>query len=182
MSSIVTRNILFSVQLLEYYSGANSPLGQAVISTPRSFNSKFIDIMVSRPSIKSIQSLLIHNTEYSVSLSEYVSYLSTSFPKIVLILPAETILDQLGIILSDSPKKEIQIESIMVNGTCIMYIVYIGDSSWVRIRPDEKLEYITRQLQVTGQQEASVRQLLELLLQNTELYEILRILVLTISE
>jgi hypothetical protein len=55
----------------------------------------------------------------------------------------------------------------MINGTCIMYVVYIGDSTWLRVRQEDKLEYVLRQLDAPAQ-EANIRQLFELMLQSVD--------------
>jgi hypothetical protein len=48
-----------------------------------------------------------------------------------------------------------------------MYVVYIGDSTWLRVRQEDKLEYVLRQLDAPAQ-EANIRQLFELMLQSVD--------------
>lgn len=64
-------------------------------------------------------------------------------------LPAEVVLDQLGIVLPSLPDKEIEVESIMVSGKCISQVVYIGEREYIRIREDEKVDFIVKELSVS---------------------------------
>jgi hypothetical protein len=36
----------------------------------------------------------------------------------------------------------------MISGKCILQVVYIGDSGFVRIKQEEKVEFIVRELSV----------------------------------
>lgn len=111
ISSIMTRNVLFPMYLLDEHPGAPSPLGEVVVGTPKSFNPKYIDIFVSRPANSEISSLLTNTptatSSHPACLSTTLPTLCTLYPKLIFLLPPTIILDQLGMLLPANKQVEI---------------------------------------------------------------------------
>lgn len=68
----------------------------------------------------------------------------------------------------------------MINGACILYVVYIGE--WVGVAKEDRVEAVVRELAGVTGQEGSVRAILELMLQTVKVEDVLRILVMAIAE
>lgn len=70
----------------------------------------------------------------------------------------------------------------MINGQCILYVVYIGEPEWIRVFQEDKLEAVVRELNAGHGQEQDIRQLLDMMLQNVDIDQILKLLVQAIGE
>ncbi|CAM6001712.1 unnamed protein product [Sphagnum balticum] len=181
MSSILWRGITYPTRIIaskeEYRPNVTC---ETLLGGANCFNKGVVDYYVYCPRAESIPYLLSHNTNKELPLYAELQELCQRCSWVVLLLPAETILDQLGMVLPYLPNKEIELESIVISGNCVLQVVYIGD---VRIREEEKVDFLVKELLVGSEiQEGSVRELINMLLRRTEIRDIVKMLVNSIGD
>lgn len=78
-------------------------MGEVVVGTPKTFSSKKVDFFVYRPAATLTSSLTTNNPETAKPIGPELVHLCKSFSRLVLLLPSDIILDQLGLMLPSLP-------------------------------------------------------------------------------
>lgn len=76
-------------------------------------------------------------------ISKEISTITNRFRNSIIILPKDTILDEIGLILANTAKF-VEVETIVANGASICLFVYVGSKEFVLLSEAEQIEFVAK--------------------------------------